>query len=98
MLLLCSAAALLVPGAAAITKAVPAAVILTSAARFALTGIAEINGDTHWFTAAGWVGVALAALAAYAALALELEAAHSRTVLPLGRRGASRSARRGDPS
>lgn len=92
VILLCSAACLLVPAAAAHAKLVPALVIATSAARFALTGIAEIDGGRSWMQAAGWLGVALAVLSAYAALALELEGSESRTVLPLGRRGASRKA------
>ncbi len=92
VILLCSAACLLIPAAAARTKAVPALVILTSATRFAVTGIAEIDGGTGWMHAAGWVGIALAVLSSYAALALELEGSESRTVLPLGRTGASKKA------
>jgi uncharacterized protein len=96
VLLLCAAACLLVPGAAAHTKLVPAAVILLSATRFAVTGIAELDGGRGWMQAAGWVGVALAVLSLYAALALELEGSESRTVLPLGRRGAGARAVDGD--
>jgi succinate-acetate transporter protein len=92
VVLLMSAACLLIPAAAARTKAVPAVVILTSAARFAVTGIAEIDGGRSWMQAAGWVGIALAFLSVYAALALELEGSESRTVLPLGRTGASKGA------
>lgn len=92
VILLMSAACLLVPAAAARTKAVPALVILTSAIRFAVTGIAYLDGGRAWMHSAGWVGIALAVLSGYAALALELEASESRTVLPLGRTGASRSA------
>jgi uncharacterized protein len=92
VILLCSAACLLVPAAAARSKAVPALVILTSATRFAVTGIAELTGETTWMRAAGWVGIALAVLSAYAALALELEGTASRPVLPLGRTGASKRA------
>lgn len=92
VLLLASAACLLVPAAAARTKVVPAVVILGSATRFAVTGIAELDGGRGWATAAGWVGVALAALSLYAALALELEGSEGRTVLPLGRRGPSAAA------
>src|SRR4051812_17264245 len=44
VILLAAAACLLVPAAAARSKAVPALVILTSAVRFGLTGIAEIDG------------------------------------------------------
>jgi uncharacterized protein len=92
VILLMSAGCLLVPAAAARHKAIPALVILTSATRFAVTGIAEIDGGTTWMHAAGWVGIALAVLSVYAALALELEGSESRTVLPLGRTGASKKA------
>lgn len=92
VILLASAACLLVPAAAARSKAVPALVIATSSAPIALTGIAEIGGGRTWMQIAGWVGVALAAIAAYAALALELEGSESRTVLPLGSTGHSREA------
>jgi uncharacterized protein len=96
VILLAAAVCLLVPAAAAGTKAVPALVILTSAIRFAVTGIAQIDGGQGWLHAAGWVGVVLAALSAYAALALELEGSMARTVLPLGRSGAGRTAVGGD--
>jgi succinate-acetate transporter protein len=92
VVLLASAACLLVPAAAARSKVVPALVILTSAIRFAVTGIAEIDGGHAWTQAAGWIGIALAALSGYAALALELEGSESRTVLPLGRTGVSKKA------
>ncbi|WP_336923497.1 hypothetical protein [Aquipuribacter sp. SD81] len=87
MLLLLSAGALLVPAAAASPKVVPATVITTSALRFALTGVAELTGSSTWYAVAAVVGLALGALALYAALALELEDARHRTVLPLLRRG-----------
>ena len=54
--------------------------------RFVVTGIYELEASPTWKSAAGWGGLALAVLALYAALALELEASHGRTVLPLGRR------------
>jgi uncharacterized protein len=92
VILLSSAACLLVPAAAARSKAVPALVILTSAVRFAVTGIAEINGGRGWMHAAGWIGIAVAVLSGYAALALELEGSVGRTVLPLGRTGSARVA------
>jgi len=96
VILLLSGACLLVPGVSARAKVVPALVILTSAARFAVTGVAHINGGTGWMHAAGWVGIALGLLSGYAALALELEATEHRTVLPLGRRGPARQAVEGD--
>jgi succinate-acetate transporter protein len=92
VMLLAAAGCLLVPAIGARTKAVPAAVIALSAVRFAVTGIAELDGGGGWLHAAGWVGVALVVLSSYAALALELEGTESRTVLPLGRSGAGRRA------
>ncbi len=96
VLLLVSGAAMLVPAAAAVSKLVPAAVMATSALRFLVTGVAEVSGSQAWLTAAGWVGVGLAVLALYAALALELEGVRHRTVLPLLRRGTAETAVSGD--
>lgn len=96
VLLLVSAAALLVPVAAAISKIVPAAVIATASLRFAVTGVSELTGSEAWRTTAGIVGLALAVLAVYAALALELEGARGHTVLPVLRRGQGRTAFRGN--
>lgn len=92
IILLMSAACLVIPATAARNKAVPALVILASATRFAVTGLAEIDGGRSWMHAAGWVGIGLAVLSVYAALALELEGSESHTVLPLGRTGASKEA------
>lgn len=92
VLLLASSLALLVPATAARSKAVPALVIATSAVRFAVTGLAELTGAPAWLQAAGWVGIVLAGLSLYAALALELEGSESRAVLPLGRMGAGSTA------
>lgn len=90
VILLMSGVCLLVPAAGAWSKVVPALVIATSAVRFAVTGVAELDGGQGWVHAAGWVGLGLAALSLYAALALELEGTAHRTVLPLGRRGSAR--------
>ena len=60
--------------------------------RFAVTGVAEVSGDPGWLVAAGWAGLVLAVLALYGALALEVEGATGRTVLPVLRRGAARTA------
>ncbi len=93
VLLLTAGVAMLVPAGAAVgSKLVPAAVMGLAAARFAVTGAYELTGSATWQTAAGWVGIGLAALALYAALALELEGALGRTVLPVGRRGPERAA------
>ena len=87
-LLLASAVAMLVPGLTALAgKLVPAAVLLTAATRFAITGGYQLAGSDGWKDAAGVVGVALAVLAVYAAFAMALEDARRTTVLPLLRRG-----------
>ncbi|SNS18969.1 hypothetical protein SAMN06893096_102421 [Geodermatophilus pulveris] len=97
VLLLAAAVALLVPAAAAApAELVPAVVMATAATRFAVTGAAELTGSAAWQSAAGWVGLLLAAVAVYAALALELEGTTGRTVLPVGRRGPGRAAVAGD--
>lgn len=89
--------AMAVPAAvAAASKVVPAAVMGLAGIRFVVTGIYEMTGSAAWQTTAGWVGLALAAVAFYAALALELEGARERTVLPVGRRGAGAAAMAGD--
>ena len=76
-----------VPAVSGLAKLVPAAVMGLAGVRFVVTGIYELQASPTWKSAAGWVGLALAVLALYAALALELEASHGRTILPLGRRG-----------
>jgi succinate-acetate transporter protein len=91
--------AMLVPAlAAAPIKIAPAAVMGTAALRFAVTGIYELTGSDAWKAAAGWIGLLLALVALYAALALELEGVHERTALPVGRRGSARSAMAGEGS
>lgn len=92
VVLLAAAATLLVPAAAATTKLVAAAVIALSSVRFAVTGITALTGSSGWATAAGWIGLVLAALALYAAFAFEVEGVRHRTVLPLLRRGAGSAA------
>lgn len=63
---------------------------------FAVTGVYELTASPVWRTAAGCVGLGVAVLALYAALALELEGAHRREVLPVGRRGPVRQAAVGE--
>lgn len=86
------AAALLVPAAAAAGKLLAGLVLMLTAARVAVTGVAQFHGGAAWTTAAGWLGVALCILALYAALAFELEDMRHRTVLPTLRRDAGRRA------
>ncbi|MGY1815700.1 GPR1/FUN34/YaaH family transporter [Blastococcus sp. SYSU D00820] len=95
--LLTAGLAMVVPAAAAAgSKLVPAAVMALAGTRFLVTGVYELTGSAGWKVAAGWVGLALAAVALYAALALELEGARQRTVLPVGRHGQGRAAVDGD--
>ncbi|WP_147251832.1 hypothetical protein [Blastococcus sp. TF02-8] len=100
VLLLTAGLALLVPSAAAVgSKLVPAAVMGLASVRFLVTGGYELTNAAGWKAAAGWVGLALAVLAIYAALALELEGGQKRTILPVGRRGAGAAAMGGvDPN
>lgn len=93
MLLLLAAFAVLVPATASVgAKAVPAAVLATTAVRFAVTGLYEITASEAWRDVAGVVGLALCAIAMYTALAMALEDAKRETKLPLGRRGAGADA------
>jgi succinate-acetate transporter protein len=87
LFLLLAAVAMLVPAGAATTgKLVAAAVLTTTALRFATTGLYQLTAGDGWKAVAGVVGLILCALAVYAALAMALEDALGRTVLPLGRR------------
>ncbi len=95
IILIATGLAMLVPACAAWSKPVAALVMTTSAVRFAVTGIAELHHSQPWLTAAGWIGVVLAVISLYAALAFELEGARGRPVLPLFRGGASRTAMTG---
>ncbi len=75
--LLLSAGALLVAALMAGTRGalLPAAVITGAAIRFATTGGYELSGDRAWERAAGWVGLALAALATVVAAMLGVQEA-----------------------
>jgi uncharacterized protein len=89
LFLLLAAIAMLVPASAAVgAKLVAVTVLTTTALRFATTGLYELTAADSWKAIAGIVGLALCALAVYAALAMALEDARGRTVLPLGRRAA----------
>lgn len=96
VVLLAAAVATLIPAVAGQSKPVPAAVLAATAVRFAVTGVHELTASAGWQAAAGWTGLAVALLALYAALALELEGARRRTVLPLGRRGLARGSVAGE--
>lgn len=87
---------LLVPVVASFGKPVAGLVMLMTAARFALTATAGLASSYHWPASttwadvAGWVGIALAAVAVYAGLAFELEGISHHTVLPVLRNGSGR--------
>jgi succinate-acetate transporter protein len=92
VLLVVAGAAMCIPAAGAVMgKLIPAAVLLTTAIRFEVTGVFELRGSSAWKTVAGAVGMLLAGLAVYAALAMLLEDVRRETVLPLLRRGAGRT-------
>jgi uncharacterized protein len=89
LFLLLAAVAMLVPAAAAAAgKLVATAVLATTSLRFATTGLYQLTASDGWKATAGAVGLLLCALALYAALAMALEDALGRAVLPLGRRAA----------
>ncbi|MFD2090871.1 acetate uptake transporter family protein [Blastococcus deserti] len=96
VLLVVSGIAMFVPAISGLAKLVAAAVMGTAGLRFVVTGLYQFEASPTWQSVAGWVGLALAVLGLYAALALELEGSHRRTVLPAGRRGPAASAVRGE--
>ena len=88
LFLVVAAVAVWIPASgAALSKLVPALVLTTAGLRFLVTGVYQLSGDHGWEDAAGVIGLVLALLAVYAALAAELEDVTKRTPLPLGRRG-----------
>jgi uncharacterized protein len=96
VLLLVAAVAVLVPAVAGRSKLAVALTMASTAVRFGVTGGYELTGSAGWRTAAGVVGVVVAVVAGYAALALELEAHSRREVLPVGRSGLAREAAAGE--
>lgn len=92
-----AAAAMLLPASGAtFGKWVPAIVMFGASLRFATSGFYQWTGARGWDRVTGWIGVILGAIAMYSALALLLEGATSRTVLPLGRRDRGQAAVVGD--
>jgi uncharacterized protein len=97
VLAIAMAVALLVPAATAIGSKPVAAVLMTVAAtRFAFTAVYELHGGSAWKQTSGVIGIILAVTAVYGSLALALEDAHHRAILPLSRRGTSYYAMSGD--
>jgi len=91
LLLLFAGVALLVPASVAtVGKILPALVLTTAAVRFATTGVYQLDGSSTWKDVSAVIGLALCALAVYAALAMAWEDARRRTVLPVLRVGRGR--------
>jgi succinate-acetate transporter protein len=94
-LLLLAAGGLLVVSAlgSGMGKLVVGLAVATLGARFLLSGLYEVSGSSSLKTAAGIVGLVVTGLAAYAALALEVEDARGgRALLPALRVGRGRAA------
>jgi len=77
-------------------KPLIAAILGVSAVRGALAGVHEWHGPAWAWTAAGWLGIAIFAVAMYGGIAFLLEDVHKQQVLPVFRRGASRESLEGD--
>lgn len=94
--LLVVAAFVLVLSAAALPgKRLLGVLLVLAAARYVLVAVYDITGSATVRSASGWLGVALGAFALYGGIALLLEEMTQRTVLPLGRRGRSRTSLEG---
>jgi len=92
LFLVVAGCAMVVPAAGASTgKLIAFAVLATTALRFVLSGLYQLTSGSGWEDAAGAVGLALCALALYAAAAMTLEDARRETLLPLLRRGPGRA-------
>ncbi len=87
VLLVVSTIGMLVPVVSGLSKPLAVLVMGSTGVRYAVTGVTELTGSSAWKTAAGIVGLWVAAIAVYGALAFELEGVYGREVLPIGRRG-----------
>jgi succinate-acetate transporter protein len=94
-LLTLTALMLVMSAAAVIGKPLFGLLLLIGACRFALTGVYQATGTVTVEQAAGWLGVPLGVFALYGGLALLLEEGTQRMVLPIGRRGRSRTSLEG---
>jgi uncharacterized protein len=80
-------AVLLLAVLSALGKPFFTALLLLASTRMVLAGVWETGGSHGWDKAAGWIGIALSALAFYGGCALALEDARKAEWLPLFRRG-----------
>jgi succinate-acetate transporter protein len=95
VLLAAGAALVLTALVTGLSKLVLALVILVAGVHSVLGGVYELGAGEGWQDASAVTGLALVALALYAAFAMELEDACGKTVAPLGRRGAGEQAMTG---
>ena len=86
LLLAASAVLALSSIAVAVTKPLPGVVLVAAAVRFLLAAIYELSAVAFWQDAAGILGLAITALAAYSVLAFELEGQRGGPALPTFRR------------
>jgi uncharacterized protein len=70
--------------------------LIVAASRSSLAGVHEWAGPAWAWTAAGWIGVAIFAIAMYGGIAFLLEDVRKETVLPVFRRGSSKESLEGD--
>jgi hypothetical protein len=96
LFLLAFAAAALLAAAAVMAKPFFTVLIGLGATRAALSGVWEIWGSTRADQIGGVIAAALCVLGLYGGIALLLEDAKQRAVLPLGRIGDARRALEGD--
>lgn len=87
---------LLLGGVGALGKPLLASVMFLAFFRYGLNGLYELMALGWIQTASGIFGCAIFAISLYGGLALALEDAQHRTVLPFGRRGEARDAIEGD--
>ena len=99
LVLVVSAASMLIPATSAmLSKLVPALILTAAAIRLGVTGAYEVTGSGLVQASAGWIGLALGVLAIYGAWAIQLEDVLGTSVLPVGRIGQGRVAIRGTPA
>jgi uncharacterized protein len=82
--------------AALLGKPMISGIMGLAALRIALSGVHEFGGPSSLWTAAGWLGVTIFALAVYGGLSFLLEDVLQKEILPVFRVGASRHSVEGD--
>jgi succinate-acetate transporter protein len=91
-----SVAILLLAIAAFAGKPLIGVILLASSVRGALAGVYQWGGPKTFDTVAGWLAVAIFAVAMYGGIAFLLEEVQKRAILPVFRRGSSRDSFEGD--